>query len=317
MRESLLALVGVVLLAQGSVAADNLQYFEMTEDHWGEPIVVSLYAPDKKTAEVATRAAFERIRALAGRYSERVPESDVSKLNKAAGDKPVTVDESVYQAIDHGQKMGRRTNGAFDITGGPLVALWADDKEPTEKEVAEAKKQIGHDKIVLDPQATSVHLPAKGMRVDLNGMIKGHIADEALRAMQTHGIRQASLQIGRDVVVGEAPPGADGWVFTIEPAAGEAAPTEVAIKNTALATSGDLIIDPRTGKQIEGVQVSVIAKHAMTADALATVIPVLGPRKGLDLVESTPFAAAKITVEEPDGKVQVITSRRWKEAKGE
>jgi thiamine biosynthesis lipoprotein len=162
------------------------------------------------------------------------------------------------------------------------------------------------------------------MKLDLGGIAKGYALDEALKVLASHGIARALVSGGGDMAVSGAPPGAPGWRIEIAPLDVADAPPKrfVSLADAALATSGDVfqrleiegkrfshIVDPRTGVGLtDHGLVTIIAPDCMTADALATAVSVLGPEKGLKLVELTPQAEAHI-VRKPGERIEVIESR--------
>jgi thiamine biosynthesis lipoprotein len=164
------------------------------------------------------------------------------------------------------------------------------------------------------------------MRLDLGGIAKGYAVDEALAVLGRMGIRSALVSGGGDLAVSAAPPGQGGWRIEVpSPDTTNGAPTTfVLLKHGALATSGDLfqhleidgvryshIVDPRTGMGLtDRSQVTVIARDCLTADSLATAVSVLGPPAGLNLIEQTPGAAARI-LRQPGERLEVVQSRRF------
>lgn len=165
------------------------------------------------------------------------------------------------------------------------------------------------------------------MQLDLGGIAKGYALDAALVVLRQHGAGRALLDAGGDLVLGDPPPGKPGWTVAIAPLEPGAAPNQYLIlSRVAVATSGDMfqfveidgrryshIVDPRTGMGLtDRSKVTVVAPDGATADSLATAVSVLGPEKGLRLVDSTPGAAALI-MRPAEGKPEIYTSRRWRE----
>lgn len=171
-----------------------------------------------------------------------------------------------------------------------------------------------------------VELLKPGMKLDLGGIAVGYAADEGIRILKQHGITRAMIDGSGDIVVSDSPPGAIGWRIGIaslrEP---DAAPTQFAtLANCSISTSGDAyqfvevggrryshIVDPKTGLGLtERCSVTIIAPDGITADALATAVSVLGPVRGLKLIESQPCVAAMIMTLEGERPV-ARTSSRW------
>lgn len=292
---------------------------------------VVLYAPDAAAARQAVDAMYRRVSALNLVLSDYEEDSELTRLNRTAGSgRAVPVSLDLWRVLVEGQRWAQRTHGAFDMTVGPVVQLWRRARRqhelPPPDRLERARAAVGYVYLELDPPRRAVRLMRPGMRLDLGGIAKGYVLDEALRVLEQHGLRRALLQAGGDLVVGESPPGRPGWrVETTAPDGGGAPPPEsLLLRRCALATSGDRfqyveiggvryshIVDPRTGVGLtDHSQVAVIARRGMTADALATALSVLGPSNGIELVEATPGAAARV-VRQPSGRWEIWESRRW------
>jgi thiamine biosynthesis lipoprotein len=159
------------------------------------------------------------------------------------------------------------------------------------------------------------------MRLDLGGIAKGFAADEALKALRAHGIQSALVAAAGDIALGGAPPGHRGWKIEIPSLDVTNAPPArfVTVANAGVSTAGDVfqrlelngvryshIVDPRTGIGLtDHSLVSVIARDAITSDALETVVSVLGPEKGLELIKKTPRTAVRV-MRKPGETIEVI-----------
>ncbi len=298
-----------------------LARFEFLEPHMGTQFRIVLYAPDAAAAQRAARAAFARIAALDDSMSDYRASSELMRLSAQSGAAPARVSEDLFRVLVAAQDMARRSDGAFDVTVGPVVRLWRmarlSHKLPDAARLAAAEKLVGYKKIRLDARARTVQLPAPGMILDLGGIAKGYAADAALAALEARGITRALVAGGGDIMVGDSPPGEDGWTIGIAPLVSPNAPPQrfVRLHNAAISTSGDAeqhveidgvryshIVDPRTGQALAGRRsATIIAPNGTTSDALATAVCVLGPERGLKLVNSLPGTAALFVMETPDG----------------
>jgi thiamine biosynthesis lipoprotein len=170
-----------------------------------------------------------------------------------------------------------------------------------------------------------VELLRDGMRVDLGGIAMGYAVDEAMKVIRRHGITRYLVDGSGDIGAGDPPPGSPGWVVGVPGLEADSPPMIlVRLANRSLTTSGDAmqfveiggqryshIVDPRTGIALTDHScVTVVAADTITADALASAVSVLGPEKGLKLIEDTPGAAAFI-LRAPGGEVERYESRRW------
>ncbi len=306
--------------------AGELQRFAYEKAEMGLPFRVTLYAPDEATAKAASDAAFARIAQLNAVFSDYDPDSELSRLSRTAGrDVPVTTD--LWTVLARAQALAARTEGAFDITIGPLVNLWRHARRkralPTPEQIAEYRARVGWQKLSLDPVAKSARLAQPEMRLDCGAIAKGYAIDAALQTLRERGLGHALVGGGGDMVAGDPPPGQPGWKIEVASPEGSDLPAEVVVlANRAIATSGDAfqhleiagvryshIVDPRTGVGLtDHSLVTVLASDCATADSLATAVSVLGPERGARLLEETPGVSARI-VRQPAAQVEVARVR--------
>jgi thiamine biosynthesis lipoprotein len=291
-----------------------LSRFEFSQPHMGTRFQIIVYARNAATASRASDAAFERIARLDDTMSDYNPRSELMSLCQRAGGPPVPVSEDLFQVLARSQALAERTDGAFDITVGPVVRLWRRARRqhemPAADELAHGRELVGHEKLRLDPGARTAQLLQKGMLLDLGGIGKGYAADQALAILKKHGITSALVVAGGEVAVSAPPPRRKGWRIGIAPLESpDKPPTRfLLLHDAAVSTSGDAeqyveidgtryshIVDPRTGIGVVGrSSVTVVAPDATTSDGMATAVSVLGPEQGLELVRSTPGTAALI-----------------------
>ena len=258
-------------------------------------------------AETAAAAAFRRVEELNAILSDYDTDSELSQLSRSAGSgKAVPVSSDLWTVLVAAQRFAKLSDGAFDIAVGPCVDLWRkarrEKKFPDPKRLAEARQAVGYDKLKLEHRTARLLVP--DMKIDLGGIAKGYAVDEAMKVLNTHGVRHALAAAGGDIRVGDAPPGKAGWQIEFG-----SPPKIIPLANAAVSTSGDLfqyvelngvryshIVDPHTGLGLSNqLLVTVIARDGTTADALATAISVLGSQKGQALARRIPGAIAEIT----------------------
>ena len=313
------------------VRAGDLERFAYEKAAMGLPFRITLYAPDEPTADAAANAAYERIALLDSILSDYDPDSELSRLSRKAGQgMAVPVSRELWQVLERAQALAERTDGAFDITCGPLVNVWRRARRkqelPSEALLAEMRGRVGFRKMRLDPAGQKVELLVPEMRLDCGAIAKGYAVDAALGVLTARGIQSALVAGSGDMAASGAPPGEGGW--KIEVAAldvpGAPPPQTIFLRDRAIATSGDVfqrveiagrryshIVDPRTGLGLtDHSLVTVLAPDCLTADSLATAVSVLGPDRGLELIEETPEAAAHLA-RMPEEKILVVESRRW------
>ncbi len=265
---------------------------EFTELHMGMAVTIVLHTATEPTARAAARAAFDRIALLEDVLSDYRAGSEVRQLAVRAADEPgawIPVSTDLLRVLELALEAAQATDGAFDPTLGPLVALWRQAREtgrlPEHAMLDSARARVGWQHLELDTAGRAVRLMQPGMQLELSGVAKGYILGEALVVLEQAGAPIAMIQAGGDIVLGEAPPGREGWVIEIS-----GAPSEP-LSRVAVATSGTgeqfveiggvryaHILDPRTGLGLTTTtQVTVIGPDGALADALATAAVVLGP----------------------------------------
>lgn len=290
--------------------------YEFSEVHMGMPVRLVLYAGGEAQARQAASSAFARVRALDGMLSDYRVDSEVRRLAARSGEW-VPVSEDLMAVVTRAVEIARVTDGAFDPTVGPLVALWREARRtkrlPAEFALADARRRVGWQFVELDRERRAIRLKLKGMQLDLGGIAKGYILQEALRTLGGAGINRALAEAGGDLVVGDAPPGRAGWAIEAPGAAPEFAARAGRLRHEAIATSGPTsqfveidgvryshVIDPRRGLGVtHDVVARVIAPDAATADALATALSVLGP-EGVPAIQARwPTAVIEVSIPSP------------------
>lgn len=255
---------------------------------------ILLFAGSQDAAVTAAEAAFARIEELEAAFSDWRADSELSRLCDRAGGEPVAVSADLFAILERASQISAATDGAFDVTVGPLVRLWRDSRRsgrlPDEADRAAARALVGWLFVELDAAQHTVRLALPGMRLDLGGIGKGWSCQAALEVLAAHGAPRALVQMGGDVVCGDAPPGRAGWDVDV-------GGMSVLVARRAVSTSGDTeqhvviagvcyshVVDPRTGLGLtRGTIVTISASDGGTADALATACNMISP-SGLDPV---------------------------------
>jgi thiamine biosynthesis lipoprotein len=262
-----------------------------------------LFAPTEARAEQAARAAFARIEQLENIMSDYRASSELMRLCARAGQGPTPVSPDLMRVLSRADEIARRSGGAFDVTVGPVVALWRkarkEGKLPAVSELEAARRLVGWRNVALDRARRTVTLAAPGMKLDLGGIAKGYACDAALAEMRRRGIASAMAEMGGDLAVGAPPPGKRGWRIAVPNAQGTP-DAEMDLSRCAVSTSGSSeqfvefagvryshIVDPATGLGLTSpISVTVIAPTGELSDGLSTAISVLGPEAGRRLAES-------------------------------
>jgi thiamine biosynthesis lipoprotein len=323
----LYTLLTCLLLSGCATPTPSLQRFEYTQPQMGLPFRITLYAPDKTSADAAAEAAYARIKQLNDILSDYDTDSELSRLSQTSGSgRAVPVSDDLWRMLERSQQVARETGGAFDITCGPVVSLWRKARRekqlPDPVKLTESLRAVGYEKMRLDARKRTAELLVPYMRLDLGSLAKPYAVDEALRILRERGIRSALVAGSGDMAVSEPPTGAQGWRIELAPLDAPGAPaTEfVLLRNQALATSGDLfqhveidgvryshIVDPRTGMGLtDHSLVVVIAKDCQTANSVSTSAGLIGPDRALKYAASK--GACVRIVRKPAEKIEARES---------
>jgi thiamine biosynthesis lipoprotein len=335
--------IGLLLIAlpAAAVGEEALQRFSRLEVHMAVDFEVVLYASDAAKADQALTKAMRRIAELDRRLSDYDLDSELSKLSETSAHRgdpsspapAVRVSDDLWHVLSVSQEISLASNGAFDVTIGPLTKLWRRARRwkelPERDALATARAAVGYQFLELDPASHTARLLKPNMRLDLGGIAKGYAADEAVKTVIGCGISRVLVRASGDIAAADPPPGQRGWRIGIASLNPDDPPTRfVTITNCGISTSGDArqhlvingrryshIIDPRSGEPVRGrSSVTIIAPRATLADALATAASVLGPEHSLSIIRKFPGAelfiiyenqifedqrASQITVESP------------------
>lgn len=280
-----------------------------TEPHMGTEFTIRVWAEAGREADLppVVKQAFERVRGLEVALSDYRPDSEINALAKAPAGEPVAVSDDLYAVFETAGRLTTATDGAFDITAGPLIRLWRMSRKnnalPTPEQLAPAKARTGFSNLVLDPDEQTITKRIEGMLFDVGGIAKGYAADAALRILKKGGFPHSLVAASGDIVVGEPPPGEAGWrigIETLELGHDLKDLQTVTLVNQAISTSGDTrryfeyegvryshIVSTKTGLGLtERIGASVIASDATTSDSHATAVALLGPKEGLQFIRN-------------------------------
>jgi thiamine biosynthesis lipoprotein len=256
--------------------------------------------PDEGPERVraALDAALDEVTRIEQAMSPYREESEISRVNRAAGAEPVVVSAELYGLVERAVALCEETGGALDISFMPLGRIWDFRAEPftppSLEAIAEARSLVGCDAIELDPEVGTLRLPREGMAIGLGAVAKGYAVDRASSVLSTFGFANHLVNGGGDVLGRGAKP--DGpWMVGIRDPRGARGELlgRMALKDQAMVTSGDYerfveidgerfhhIIDPRSGHPARGLaSVTVVGDSAERADGLATALLVAGPEQ--------------------------------------
>ena len=276
----------------------------------GTALEFVVWGADTNTLDQAILAAEKEMRRIEDLMTDW-RSSPLQDLNCAAGAGPVVVERELAAIIARSLAVSKLTHGAFDPTYASAGTLWDFKADPPvipgKKRIEEALTHVGADRVQVNSETLEIRLP-KGSRIGLGGIAKGYGVDRAMQVLRDAGVRHAMVNAGGDMKL----LGRDGghpWEIAIKnPRNPDKALAVLHLSNQCLVTSGDYerfvewegeryhhILDPRTGYPATGcMSASVVAPNAELADALATALCVLGPEKGLALIQSLEHVEALV-----------------------
>ena len=284
---------------------------------------IRIVCKNSEDARKASLQAFRKIEELGARMNRRNVSSDIGLLNENGFKDYISVDKKVFEVIMKGVALSEETNGAFEIAILPLINVWnkagANGVVPDSGAIKSALDKCGSRFINLAADER-VKFSKEGTGVDLGGIAKGFLIDQAAQVISSSGFDNFIVEIGGDMYVSGVKPGGRKWSIGIKhPRKKSNIIDKIAMSDSAVATSGDYeryfkrgseryhhILDPRTGLPARvAISVTVVAPDAATADALATAAFVMGPDAGLDFIEKSPDVEGFI-VSEKDGAFNVV-----------
>ena len=238
-------------------------------------------------------------------------DSLISRINRAAGVAPVAVDEDTFAVLQQARRYGDLTDGAFDVTVGPLAQLWREAMErrqlPADGDVWQALQLVDWQGILLDEKGQTAMLRHPGQRIDLGGIAKGYAADGLRKLLRQHGVRRALLDLGGTVLSlgGRLPVGIR------DPFRPAGAPMGTLMLEDRLAVTSGVyerfawlgghryhhIVDPRTGYPSKSglMSVTLVGENGAALDALATAALILGPERSVPLLTEQGMDAIFVT----------------------
>ncbi|MEK6247634.1 MAG: FAD:protein FMN transferase, partial [Planctomycetales bacterium] len=187
--------------------------------HMAMPVQLTVWSPTEEQAQTACKAAFRRIRELVEIFSDYDRDSELSRFCQRAGSGEVRVSEDLFAVLMRAQNLALQTDGAFDPTAGAAARLWREARAkrclPETAEIVIAKNAIGFEKLKLNSARHSAELDSSGSRLDLGGIAKGYIGDQAILVLSQHGITAARYRAGGDIVLSGPPPDRAGWTVDL------------------------------------------------------------------------------------------------------
>ncbi len=268
----------------------------------GTSVRAELWATDRAKGEAALEAVMEEMRRIDRTMSPFKPDSELSRINREAAQMPVPISKEMFDLITRSIQFSEMSDGAFDITFSSVGYMYDYRKgvKPSEAEIAKALPALNYRHLQLDRSAQTIHFVRTGVRIDLGGIAKGYAVDNCIALLKARGIKQALVTAGGDSrVIGDR--GGRPWMIGIrDPRQKEGMVAMIPLVDAAISTSGDYeryfeadgvryhhIINPKTGKSATGVRsVTIIGPDSITNEGLTKSVFIMGPARGMQLVES-------------------------------
>ena len=303
----ILTCCGLLLVAQVVAVSATLQLRDRqpvcrARYVMGTIFEITAYGADREETVRAVEQSFAAIRRADEILSHYRAESDLMRLNGSASQGAVTVGPDLYRVLEEALRFARLSEGAFDVTVGPLVRLWSEaaerDRAPSEQEILEARRRVGSAKVELLPER-QVRFAQEGLEITLGAIGKGWAVDQAVAVLKRRGVRHALVSAGMSTVFALGDDGSgEGWDLSVRNPIEDDPLATFRIRDQAVSTSAAYeryweiagkrfghILDPRSGQPVAGMlSATVVASTATTADALSTAAYVMGVDEGSALL---------------------------------
>lgn len=267
--------------------------------------VYQCFQADTAAVEKALNDAVRRVNKIDDRMSVFKTDSDIARLNRNAGVKPVHLHPDTLKLLQTAVTFGEKSGGAFDCTIRPLIQLWGIGKKPNfipkEQDISRTQQLVNYRDLMINPKKNTAFLKKPGQAVDLGGIAKGYAADEVKRILLEGGVSGALINLGGNIHTIGSNPDNQPWNIGIQNPTAETGDFLgiVSVIDKTIVTSGSNerffmqngiryhhLLDPRTGEPAQSglLSVTVVMKSSTKADALTTALFVLGIEKGMQLL---------------------------------
>jgi len=295
---------------------------QRTREMMGTVIQMTVIDVPEEQAGPVLDAAMEEMQRLENMLSEWRPNSEVSQINQAAGQRPVKVSQETLDNIRVGLEVSRWSDGAFDLSWAALRGLYlfqpGNERVPTDHELKERLPLVSYKNIVLDEKAGTVFLRKKGMMLGLGGIAKGYALEKAAGILERAGFKSFMFFGGGQVVV-HGKKGNRAWRVGVQHPRMDDYFGFIEAEGGSIATSGDYehafirdgqrwhhIIDLKTGRPVQHTAaVTVISESPFYADAIDTALFIMGPKKAMEKLPSAPGPKAELLMVDKDMRLHL------------
>lgn len=293
-----------LLLLLAVAPAVRAAWYQDTQPIMGTRVHAELWQEDPTTAHHLLAAVMAEMRRIEAAYSPYLEDSELSKLNREAPGGWVSVSAELLDLLDRSVRVSALTDGAFDVTYASVGRYYdyRAEQRPDADTVRAAVDAIDYRYVELDRAGSRVRYARPEVYVDLGGIAKGYAVDRCVEILRAAGVTQASISAGGDsYILGDRR--GEPWTVGIrDPRDAERMAAVLPLMDTAVSTSGDYerffeeggvryhhIIDPDTGDSARSTwSVTILGPDATFTDALSTSVFVLGPERGLALIDRLP-----------------------------
>ncbi len=297
----------VAALPCSAVVAERLKLLTAEEPHLGLVVRISAYFSSRSSPPDVFRATFQRIADLSAIFSTYQEDSELRQMETIAWRKPVRLSRELAFLLDHALRLAQDSDGGFDPTLGSVTRLLRAKRwphpGPPEHLLREAWNRAGWMQVDLRPSSQTVSFSRRGVQLDLGGIAKGYIADQALAELRKAGINRALVAVAGDIAVGTPPPDAEGWPVGLDGVGPRGSiERELLLSNCGVSTSGGrerhfrigdrrcshILTRSATDCTDPELAVTVVAPSAMEADGMATTLMVLGMERAEAFLKKRP-----------------------------
>ncbi len=296
---------------------------------------ISIVAKNAVLAEENIDEVIKEISRIEYLISDWKPNTQISEVNKYAGEKPVKVDQEVFELTKRALHLSKITNGAFDISFAAMDKIWKFDgsmtQMPTTEAIKKSVEKVGYQHIILDSINSTIFLKLKGMKIGFGALGEGYAADRSREIMLKIGIKSGIVNATGDMSTwGKNPKGKKWKIGITNPFQKDSLYAVITIFNSAVVTSGSYekfvefngikythIINPKTGYPTTGLSsVTVLGPSAEIANGFSTSIMVLGKEAGLQLINQYPQYQCLIFTDNDEvylsNNLSIKTTKKWK-----
>jgi len=319
-------MIWLTLVAALPPSSKDLLRYEESRVSMACTYTIVVYGSELEQLKQIVNEALDEVDRIDRLMSHYKKESQLSRVNREAATVPVEVDSELFDFLEECLRYSRQSDGAFDITVGPLMKAWGffrgEGRMPKKSELSAALSNVGYRKVILDKSEKTVRFEKAGVELDLGGIAKGYAVDRVLTLLKERGIKIALVNAGGSTIYGlGSPPDSSGWEIKIQDPIDQRKVAEsIILNNRALSVSGSYekffelnglryshIMDPRTGMPVQGIlSVLVITGTGTAGDALDNVFYVLGVEKSRKALERFPDTEVQFFVPESGKKWKII-----------